>query len=85
MAAHVNLECDCDNNCCQFCVGGLWACAICDSFEGATTTDCPGKRMTFEQSQEVYAGRLDFVNGLGWIPQPSLYTPNHPERLKHIP
>jgi hypothetical protein len=47
----------------MFCEGGLFACAVCASFEGATTDDCPGRRMTAEESDAVYAGELNFRAG----------------------
>lgn len=58
-----------DGRACMFCDGGLFACARCDSFEGATTTHCPGRKMTADQHDAVYAGDLDFrrkADGSGW-------------------
>lgn len=60
---------------CQFCAGGLFACARCGSFEGATTTHCPGVRMTAEQHDAVYAGELDYRAG-EWVKAGSWHTPN---------
>lgn len=48
---------------CMFCEGGLFACAVCDAFEGATPDHCPGERMTAEQSDAVYAGTLNYRDG----------------------
>lgn len=48
---------------CQFCAGGLSACAVCNSFEGATTDHCPGDRMTADQLDAVYAGTLNYRDG----------------------
>ena len=59
---------------CMFCDGGLFGCSVCSSFEGATTTDCPGEKMTAEQNDEVYAGNLDFKDGK-WIAECSPHTP----------
>ena len=73
---HVALECDCGNTGCMFCDGGLFACTRCGSFEGATTTDCPGRQIHL--ADEVYAGRLDYriINGVGsWVAGPSSDTP----------
>jgi putative hydrolases of HD superfamily len=65
---------------CMFCDGGLFACGRCDSFEGATTTHCPGRRMTADQRDAVYAGTLDFrrkADGSGWwVGVGSPHTPN---------
>lgn len=46
----------------MFCDGGLFACSVCSSFEGATTTECPGRQMTPEERDAVYAGDIDFIN-----------------------
>lgn len=65
---------------CMFCDGGLFACARCGSFEGATTTHCPGRKMTADQHDAVYAGTLDFrrkADGSGWwVAVGSPHTPN---------
>ncbi len=52
---------------CQFCDGGLFVCTICKGAEGSLPTDCPGKPMTEDQSDEVYAGRIDYFESRGWI------------------
>lgn len=63
--AHVDYVCpgNHDRPGCQFCDGGLSACAVCHAFEGAWPDDCPGVGMTYEQSDEVYAGRLNYRDG----------------------
>lgn len=33
-------------------------------------TDCPGRRMTADEQDEVYAERLDFKRGKWWLPNP---------------
>ena len=48
---------------CMFCDGGLFACTVCNSFEGATVDDCPGEPMTYEQREAVYAGNLNYRAG----------------------
>lgn len=48
---------------CQFCAGGLSACAVCGSFEGATTDHCPGAEMAWGQREAVYAGTLNYRDG----------------------
>lgn len=63
----------------------LEACAVCDSFEGATTTECPGRRMTQTEIDMVYAGGLDyrrigFSSGtfrFGWVEAPSGSCSSH--------
>jgi hypothetical protein len=67
----------CPETCgCMFCDGGLFLCDVCGSFEGATTTECPGCRMTPRESDAVYAGRLDFIDG-AWKPQASGSAMSH--------
>jgi putative hydrolase of HD superfamily len=70
---------------CMFCDGGLFDCVRCGSFEGATTTRCPGRSMTAEEVDAVYAGRLDFrckPDGSGWwVCVGSPHTPNRGWRL----
>jgi hypothetical protein len=74
-AAHVAIVCT-DRECagCMFCDGGLFGCSRCGSFEGATTTDCPGEAMTGEQSDAVYAGDLDYRDG-AWVESCSRQSP----------
>lgn len=71
---HVPFNCRCDRTACMFCDGGLFACTRCASFEGATTTECPGESMTKEQQDSVYAGTLDFRDG-EWRPVASRHSP----------
>ncbi|QDH91773.1 hypothetical protein SEA_PHRAPPUCCINO_98 [Mycobacterium phage Phrappuccino] len=58
---------------CMFCAGGLFLCTVCGSDEGASTTQCPGRRMTTTENEQVDAGRLDFRGGR-WVAQPSYYA-----------
>lgn len=71
---HVAYECRCDRTTCMFCDGGLFACEVCGSFEGATTTFCPGRPMTKDEEDAVYSGDLDYRDGQ-WINAPSTQTP----------
>lgn len=71
---HVAFVCKCDRTACMFCDGGLFACARCGSFEGATTTQCPGEQMTADQVDAVYAGTLDYRDG-AWAQACSRHTP----------
>lgn len=82
---HVAFNCTCNRRYCQFCEGGLFACVNCDSFEGATTTECPNVKMTAKQREEVYAGNLDFKNGQ-WVNEASSHSPADytPERITEI-
>lgn len=53
----------CDGQACMWCDGGLEYCKVCGSFEGATTTHCPGAQMDRFTIDKVYTTDLDFVNG----------------------
>lgn len=53
----------CDSGACQWCEGGLEVCSQCDAFEGATPTECPKRRMAYDEADAVYAGELDFRQG----------------------
>lgn len=64
---HLRANCDpCCEGCC-ICNGGLFSCVTCKGGEGSLPTDCPGERMTPEQQDEVYSGRLDYRRTRGWI------------------
>jgi 5'-deoxynucleotidase YfbR-like HD superfamily hydrolase len=85
-SGHVAYVCDGDHDGhCMFCDGGLFSCTRCGSFEGATTTRCPGRKMTAEEHDAVYDGRLDFrrkPDGSGWwVCVGSPHTPNRGWRL----
>jgi putative hydrolases of HD superfamily len=86
-SGHVAHVCDRDHDGpgCMFCDGGLFACDRCNSLEGATTTRCPGRKMTAEEHDAVYDGRLDFrrkPDGSGWwVCVGSPHTPNRGWRL----
>lgn len=89
-SGHVAYVCDSDHDDgrshCQFCDGGLFSCTRCGSFEGMTTTHCPGRRMTGDEGDAVYAGKLDFrreapesadgPNSGMWVHIGSPHTPN---------
>lgn len=72
---------------CQFCEGGLGACSVCGSFEGATTTHCPGYPMSEQTRDWVYDGVVDYRWG-EWIDRPSRFSPawwgKHRDRLALI-
>ncbi|MEU4332356.1 hypothetical protein [Nonomuraea dietziae] len=80
---HVDVKCtNRECNGCMFCDGGLWGCTICGGLEGSMPSTCPGQRMTADQSDAVYGGRLDFRDGQ-WVegvasrfcPKGLLWTP----------
>lgn len=59
-------ECNCGSDCCAICVGGLSICKNCGGVEGSLPSECPVQRMTSEQEDAVYDGRLDYCNG-EWV------------------
>lgn len=63
-----------DNESCPVCDGGLSICKVCSGAEGALTTDCPGIRITSQQIEQVYAGKLDFI-GHSWTAGTSPHSP----------
>jgi len=64
-------ECDCDkfDTNCPICDGGLVFCKVCGGFEGGLTTDCPGQNIPMDTNDAVYAGKLDYREGKGWVPE----------------
>jgi hypothetical protein len=69
MAKHIEYICKGGHDYlgCQFCDGGLFSCTVCGGFEGSLPTDCPGARMNEVQQDDVYAGRIDYRDGRGWV------------------
>ena len=59
---------------CAVCDGGLARCTVCWSLEGALTTHCPGVSLSMEMIDIVYAGQMDFRNGI-WIVDASPHSP----------
>lgn len=51
---------------CIVCVGGLFECEVCGGAEGDLLTNCPGRKMTEEERDNVILGILDYRNG-AWI------------------
>lgn len=66
---HVPVKCTKDE-CygCQFCAGGLYGCEVCNGFEGSIPRTCPGRRLTEEESNKIYARKLDFFDNTWWVP-----------------
>lgn len=59
---HPQEPCTAEN--CNICDGGLAYCEVCHGAEGAMPTECPGTVMTMEQSDDVYANKIDFIGGV---------------------
>jgi hypothetical protein len=86
---HVAYVCDSQGCCdwgrsCMFCDGGLFCCTVCNSFEGATTTECPGRRLTQAETEAVYAGSLDYRGG-AWVQAPSGSCSSHYDGRPGLP
>lgn len=45
---------------------GLYKCTVCESAEGEIPTDCPNRKMTQKEKEDVFKGRLNFRDGK-WI------------------
>ncbi|QRE00495.1 hypothetical protein [Burkholderia phage BCSR129] len=72
----------CDKDHCHICDGGLAVCIVCGGAEGSLPTKCPGYRMTADQQDEVYAGRLNYTDRRGWYhADPSQKWDEQAERL----
>jgi hypothetical protein len=56
---------------CALCRGGLAVCMVCRGGEGSLPTDCPGERMHEVVEDDVYAGRIDYRAGAGWVRRPA--------------
>jgi hypothetical protein len=52
----------CDDLGCTICE--LFICSVCGGAEGSLTTDCPGVKVPYEVGQRVYAGEIDYINGV---------------------
>ena len=65
---------NCQINYCPFCDGGLSACKVCGLIEGSLTTDCPGVNCYNGKADDVYKGKIDFING-EWINRKSPHSP----------
>ena len=60
---------------CPLCDGGLFICTVCNGAEGSLPSECPGRRMTPQESAEVYEGLVDFVKGK-WQERCSVHSPH---------
>jgi hypothetical protein len=41
----------------------LFVCGVCGAFEGGLPTECPGYSIGADKADEVYAGKIDFIDG----------------------
>lgn len=54
---------ECDEEECMVCEGGLALCTTCGGAEASMPTECPGRKMTADESDNVQAGNIDYRNG----------------------
>lgn len=47
-------------------IESICICKVCGLFEGSLTTDCC-KEDASRKSEDVYEGRMDFREGIGWV------------------
>jgi hypothetical protein len=59
---------NCDKSYCNYCMGGLSSCTVCNGAEGSLPTECPGREMSVKEADDVYKGHLDFIHG-AWVNQ----------------
>lgn len=55
---HENHNCEC-----IVCKGGLALCERCGGAEASMPTDCPGRKLTADESDMIQAGNLDYKDG----------------------
>lgn len=78
---HVPVVCtDKECNGCQFCAGGLYACSVCGCIEGSMASMCPGRRLTTEEEEMIYAGDVDYNWGQWWVSS----GPNFPKLVTDL-
>lgn len=66
MREHIKKEyCTCEGaGTCTGCC--LFMCEVCNGAEGSLTTECCGRKLSIEEDESIYSGKLDFVNG-EWV------------------
>jgi len=72
---------NCDFAGCPICHGGLSVCKVCGLIEGSLTTDCPGYPCWSQKNEDVYQGKIDFVNGQ-WVEQSSPHSPAYYQKTR---
>lgn len=57
---------NCQKEHCNICDGGLSVCTVCKGAEGDLTTECCGHFVSDIFRQQVYNGKIDFIDGK-WV------------------
>lgn len=68
---HIRAKCmddDCGGTCNYCC---LFICEVCGGAEASLPTDCPGRRLTNEESEGIEAGKLDYLSE-SWVQYPAV-------------
>ena len=65
----------CDRAYCQFCEGGLASCTVCNCGEGTLPSDCPGESVSGARQDSIYAGLIDYRDGMWVTNEPSAHSP----------
>ena len=45
---------------CNICDGGLALCTVCNGAEASLTTECPGRKISDEEQDQIVKGNLDY-------------------------
>lgn len=76
---------DCGGDCggtCMVCCCGY--CVKCMGYEGGLPTECPGRILTFDESDAIYQGRLDFREGQWTDVGSSINSPVHYREMQDL-
>lgn len=75
---------NCDRLGCPICEGGLSVCTVCGLVEGCLTTDCPRIESYSKYSDDIYTGKIDFIDG-EWVESTSPWSPASYDNNHKIP
>ena len=51
---------------CPICDGGLAVCEVCNGAEGSLPSECPGRKLSACEEEEIMLRNIDYKNGK-WI------------------
>jgi hypothetical protein len=51
---------------CESCIGELFTCTVCNCATGTLPSECPGVIVNGKDQDQIWANKLDFVNG-EWV------------------
>jgi hypothetical protein len=64
---HTKHICNCGEEYCPHCAGGLFSCDVCGAAEGTLPTECPGTPISSEVQRMIYNKAVDYKDGR-WVP-----------------